>query len=61
MDGDAREWWAAPARAEVSTVQVSEAEPLLPNALGEYEFTAKLDGSENLAGKLSAYVSATYL
>lgn len=61
VDGDAREWWAAPARAEVSTVQVSEAEPLLPNALGEYEFTAKLDGSENLAGKLSAYVSATYL
>lgn len=61
VDGDAREWWAAPARAEVSTVQVSEAEPLLPNALGEYEFTAKIDGSENLAGKLSAYVSATYL
>ena len=61
VDGDAREWWKAPARAEVSTVQVGEAEPLLPNALGEYEFTAKLDGSENLAGKLSAYVSATYL
>ena len=61
VDGDARQWWSAPTRVDVSTVQVSDSEPLLPNALGEYEFTARVDGSENLAGKLSAYVSATYL
>lgn len=61
VDGDALQWWDAPTRVDVSTVQVSESEPLLPNALGEYEFTARVDGSENLAGKLSAYVSATYL